>query len=99
MTFATREGTHLAADALAHHYSPRTRALLGKLGSLVCLVPWSLFVLVAGSPMVWRSLRQLEGFPETYNPGYFMVKLSGWLLALLVLLQALLDIARRPTVK
>src|SRR6516225_10185720 len=56
---------------------------------------WSLFVLVAGAPMVWRSIGELEAFPETYTSGYFIIKTSAWLLALLVLAQALLDIARR----
>jgi hypothetical protein len=39
---------------------------------------------------------QLERFPETYNPGYFIIRTSIWLLALLVLLQALLEAVRPP---
>ena len=66
-----------------------------RAAALLCLVPWSLFVLVAGAPMVWRSIGELEAFPETYTSGYFIIKTSAWLLALLVLAQALLDIARR----
>jgi TRAP-type mannitol/chloroaromatic compound transport system permease small subunit len=94
LTFATRERTHLAADTLAQAYSPRTRALIGKAGALLCVVPWSLFVLVAGAPMALRSMAQLEAFPETYDPLYFIVKASTMLLALLALAQAVLDAAR-----
>ncbi len=57
-------------------------------------MPWSLFVLIAGAPLVWRSVRQLEAFPETYSAGYFIIKVSALLLALLVLAQALLDMTR-----
>src|SRR5689334_2812055 len=47
-TAATRAHTHLAADAVARHYSEKTRALIWRLGVLLGLVPWALFVLMAG---------------------------------------------------
>jgi hypothetical protein len=53
-------------------------------------------MLYASWPIVTQSVRQLEAFPETYNPGYFLVKVALAALALLVLLQALVDIAREP---
>jgi TRAP-type C4-dicarboxylate transport system permease small subunit len=95
VTDATRQRTHLAADALARRYPDRVRRGIGRLAALLCVLPWSLFVLVAGAAPVWHSLRQLEQFPDTYNPGYFIVKLAAWLLALLALLQALVDMGRR----
>lgn len=94
LTCATRENAHLAADALAQRYAIRTRRRIGKAAALACLLPWSLFILVAGGPAVWASIVTLEAFPETYDPGYFIVKASAWLLALLVLIQALIDAAR-----
>jgi TRAP-type mannitol/chloroaromatic compound transport system permease small subunit len=94
MTEATRARTHLAAASLAERYLPRTRGIILKTGMLVCVAPWSVFVLVAGAPDVWRSLRSLEAFPETYNPGYFLVKASALLLAFLLLAQALLEVLR-----
>jgi len=91
ITYASRQRTHLAADALAHHYSPVTRV-----GALCILVPWSAFTLYASWPIVAQSVRDLEQFPETFNPGYFVIKLALIAMALLVLLQALLDVCRRP---
>jgi hypothetical protein len=44
--------------------------------------------------MVVQSVRQLESFPETYDPGYFIVKIALLLLALLILLQVILDAIR-----
>ena len=70
-----------------------------RIGGALCLLPWALYLLATATPMAWRSLRAAESFPETYNPGYFMVKLALWLLALLLALQAVAELAgawRRP---
>ncbi|MGB9369210.1 MAG: TRAP transporter small permease subunit [Xanthobacteraceae bacterium] len=93
-TAATRAGTHLAADAFARRYSERTRAFLTRFGALLALLPWSLFVIIGGANLVMWSVRSLEAFPDTYNPGYFIIKLALWLLAGLILLQAIIDIVR-----
>lgn len=95
VTYATRERTHLAAGALAEHYAPALRDRIGRIGGALCLLPWSLFLLITTAPMVWRSIRGLERFPETYNPGYFIIKASLCLLALLMLAQAAIDLATR----
>ena len=98
ITYATRMSTHLAANSLARRYSPATQMRLQRLAALFVLLPWSAFVLWTVAPMVWQSVAQLERFPETFNPGYFIVKTAVGLLALLVLAQALLSaLARRPT--
>ena len=94
LTAATRAGTHLAADALARSYSTRTRILVVRLGALLGLLPWALFMLIAGRKIVFWSVMQLELFPDTFNPGYFLIKIAMALMALLVIAQAILDIAR-----
>lgn len=94
ITAATRAGTHLAADALAHRYSPGARRILRKAGAVAGLVPWAVFVLIASKPSVLSSITVLEAFPDTANPGYFIIKLAVWIMALMVLAQALVDIAR-----
>jgi TRAP-type mannitol/chloroaromatic compound transport system permease small subunit len=94
LTAATRAGTHLAADALARSYSTQTRILIVRLGALLGLLPWALFMLIAGRKIVFWSVMQLELFPDTSNPGYFLIKIAMALMALLVIAQAILDIAR-----
>lgn len=94
LTFATRERTHLAADAFAHRYSPETRRRIAGIGGFLCVAPWSLFILVVSAPAVWQSIHGLEAFPETYDPGYFIIKAATWLLALLALAQAMLGVRR-----
>ena len=95
VTQATRSRVHLAADALAAEYRARTRERLARFASLFVLAPWSLFLLVSAWPGTLQSVLQLEGFPETYNAGYFLIKLALLLLAALVLAQAIVDVCRR----
>jgi TRAP-type C4-dicarboxylate transport system permease small subunit len=92
VTAATREGSHLAADALSRRYPPAWRGRLARIASLVVLVPTALFILFAGAPTAWNSTAQLERFAETLDPGYFLVRIAALLLALLVLAQAVIDI-------
>lgn len=94
VTAATRAGTQLAADLLAQRYSARTRRRLKQLGAAAGLLPWALFVLVAGRTTVLSSLRDLESFQDSGNPGYFLVKLALWVMAALILGQSLVDIFR-----
>jgi len=89
---ATRQRAHIAVDAFAHRFSARTRSRLARAGALLVLVPWCVYVLYAAGPLVWISVRHAEAFGETLNPGYFVIKLAVALLAVLVLLQALLEI-------
>jgi TRAP-type mannitol/chloroaromatic compound transport system permease small subunit len=92
-TAATRAHTHLAADTVARLYSERTRARLARAGALIGLVPWALFVILGGANLVLSSLSVLEKFADTSNPGYFLIKFAVWVLAGLILCQAIIDIA------
>ncbi len=88
---ATRHGVHLRTGVFARRYGARTRQRIARAGAVLVLLPWGLAVLWLGAPVLWQSLRQLEGFPESMNPGYFVIKLAVGLLALLTVLQALLE--------
>lgn len=94
VTAATRAGTHLCADALAQRYSPRARQWLRRICAAVGIVPWALFIVYASRNFVLPSLLGLEAFADTANPGYFIIKLALWLMVLLVVAQAMLDIFR-----
>jgi TRAP-type mannitol/chloroaromatic compound transport system permease small subunit len=93
-TAATRAHTHLAADALARRYSDGARTWIARLGALLGLLPWALFVMIGGAKLVVSSLGVLEVFPDTYNPGYFVIKLAIWLLSGLILAQIVIDLSR-----
>ena len=91
ITAATRSHSHLAADLAAHRYPQRVRTLLLRAASLLVAAPAAAFVLASSAAATWQSILQLERFPETLDPGYFLVRLAAFALAALVLAQALLD--------
>ena len=94
VTAATRAGTHLAVDLLARHYSPATRRRLGQIGAALGLLPWAIFILVASRTAVVSSVRGLESFQDSGNPGYFVIKIALWVMAVVILGQALVDLLR-----
>ncbi len=94
VTAATRAHTHLSTDVIARHYSPRTRDRLARTVALIGVLPWALFVIIAGRSIVMSSVLARETFPDTTNPGYFLVKLALWLLAALMLAQGLIDLLK-----
>jgi TRAP-type mannitol/chloroaromatic compound transport system permease small subunit len=94
VTAATRGHAHLAADALARRYSVLARARLALVAAFAIQVPWALFVLWSAWPIVTQSFRQLEAFPDTFNPGYFLLKGAVALLAVAVALQAVVGAAQ-----
>ena len=96
ITAATRHRSHLAVDAFAHRIAPRWRAIIARASALLVLAPWAALVLFAGAVPAWQSIAELEGFPETMNPGYFLIRVAAVLLPLLVLAQALLDLFAPP---
>jgi len=95
VTFATREHAHLAVDAIAHDYPVRVRGAIARWGALLCVAPWALFMLWTSWPTAQRSALLLEEFADTENAGYFLIKVAAVLLALLALVQALLDLRKR----
>lgn len=95
VTAATRARTHLAADMLARNYQPRTRLWLARAGALLGLIPWAVLVIITAKPAVIQSVSVLERFADTSNPFYFVIRLSVWIMAGFVFLQALLDLSHR----
>jgi TRAP-type mannitol/chloroaromatic compound transport system permease small subunit len=94
VTAATRANMHLATDVVARRYSARARDRLSRIGILLGLLPWAVFVMLASVRIVRNSVSGFEAFPDTANPGYFIIKLALWILAGLVLLQGLSDVLR-----
>jgi TRAP-type C4-dicarboxylate transport system permease small subunit len=93
VTAASREGLHLAAGhAPDEHGQPPQRWRAWAL--LACTAPWALFLLWTSAPSVWQSVRQFEHFGETFNPGYFIIKLALWLLLVLIPGEAFWSAAR-----
>ena len=94
ITAATRAKAHLAADTVSRNYSDATRQRLARAGVLFGLIPWSIIVLVTSWNIVRDSTLLLERFPDTGNPGYFIIKLALLLLALLILIEGVIGLFR-----
>ena len=88
VTAASSAGVHLAA----HRPTAARASRLRVLALCACVLPWAAFVLWSAAPGVLASLAQWEKFPETLNPGFFLVKVAAWLLALLALVHALAQV-------
>jgi hypothetical protein len=64
------------------------------MGAALGLLPWAAFVLIASRPAVFSSVRVHESFQDSGNPGYFLIKIALWVMALAVIGQALVDTFR-----
>lgn len=95
ITAASHANAHLAADhhlVLPLRHPPRWQ----RYALLLCIAPWALLILWTSSAQVWESIVQLERFSETGNPGLFVVKFAGWLMALLALACLAFNVVRKP---
>ena len=90
---ATAQRKHMAAGSLAARYPAGWRRRLARFGEAICVLPWALFVVISGAAFTWRSVVGLEAFPDTFDPLDFVIRLAAWMLALLVALQAVVDLA------
>ena len=93
---ATRQHAHMAAGLFVARYPLRWRQRIARFGEALCVLPWAIFVLATGAVPTWQSVVGLEAFPDTFNPLYFVIRAGAWLLALLMALQAIIDLAGDP---
>jgi len=70
------------------------RRAIRQLGAPLAVLPWALYAVWHGAPMVLRPLLGLARFPDTDNAGYFKVKVALQVLAGLMALQSLADLWR-----
>ena len=92
LSWVSVRGAHLAA-----HPEALGRSRWRRFGAALAPLPWCASVLVTSTVPTWNSVRAAELFPESYTPGYFVVKLALVLLAALLAWQRLreLDVAAR----
>jgi TRAP-type C4-dicarboxylate transport system permease small subunit len=95
---ATRAGTHLTASSAAHRYGPRTQQALRIASNVAAVLPWLVFISWSATPMILSSVKNVERFQDSLNPGYFVVKLALWLLAVTLLIATILNCRSRPAV-
>ncbi len=91
---ATRAHRHIATTVVVERLGPSIRLWLERLGIVIGLLPWLVFVGWAAVPILRQSIAFREHFPDTGNPGYFILRSALGLMLAMVLLQALIDLSR-----
>jgi TRAP-type mannitol/chloroaromatic compound transport system permease small subunit len=95
ITAATRADAHLGKTDTSDKTLSARNTRWFRLTLFACVAPWSLFVLYAYAPQILSSIASLEHFSETGNPGYFLVKVAAWLLALFTFFEAVVGMFRK----
>lgn len=94
IALAMRARAHVRVDLLTQAWSERRRALVELICTTLFVLPWMAAIAWFGWPIVRRGFAVVERFPETFSPGYFLLKGLILALAALVALQAFADMAR-----
>ena len=95
ITAASHANAHLAAG---HQSASLADSAPGwkRYALLLCIAPWALLIVWTSSAQVWESIMYQERFSETGNPGLFVIKFAGWLMALLALAHSAFLALRKP---
>lgn len=94
ISHAQRRGAHLVARPDIPLSGAGRLARWRRIGAPLCVLPWAVFLVASAAAPVGRSVRALELFPDSFNPGYFMIKVALMLMGLLMGAQAALDLVR-----
>ena len=93
ITAASQSNAHLTAS---HQTESTGNAPPWKrYALLLCIAPWAFLILWTSAAQMWESILNLERFSETGNPGFFVIKLAAWLMALLALVYAVVAVMRK----
>jgi TRAP-type mannitol/chloroaromatic compound transport system permease small subunit len=93
--FALKHNAHVRVDLFYSRMTPRLRAAVDLLGHLLFLIPVSVAIIVFSHTYVLNAWRILERSPEVGGlPAVFLLKSLIPLMAALLLLQGVAEIAR-----
>lgn len=93
-----RSGGHVRVDIFYAHASPRARALIDLLGTLLLLIPFAVALLWLSLPFAARSWAILERSPEASGlPLVFVLKTLLPVFALMLALQGIAQAIRSAT--
>ena len=94
-SWAMQQEAHVRVDIFYSRFSKKTKAWVDLLGSLLLLLPVMLFVAWISWEYVSESWNVLEGSREAGGlPGVFLLKSLILVLAIMLILQALVQIVR-----
>ncbi len=95
IAYTLKENGHVRVDILHNRRSERERRFLNLFGHVVFLLPVAALIFATSIPYVASSWRVFEGSPEVGGlPGVFLVKTLIPMMAALLFLQGLSEIAK-----
>ena len=94
VAYAWRWDRQVRVDLFRARMSPRTRAEIELVGTLLLLLPWLVIVAVDAVPTVIQAFSIAERFPESGTPGFFVMKSLLLAFVATMALQALAVVAR-----
>lgn len=93
--YTLRHDGHVRVDILYRRMGPRGRAMVNLLGTLLLLIPVSLYIMGESWPYVASSWEVLEGSREAGGlPGVFLLKTLMLVMPGLLVLQGIADALR-----
>ena len=96
--FALQRDAHVRVDIFYRNFSPRTRAWVNSLGTLIFLMPFCIFTLLISWEFFMQSWRIAESSAEPGGiPAVFLLKLLIPLMSMTLFLQGLAELLRNLT--
>jgi TRAP-type mannitol/chloroaromatic compound transport system permease small subunit len=92
--YAMRWDQHVRVDVFHRWMSPRARAVVELVGTVLFLWPWLVMFGWYSWPVVIESWSELEAYPDTWTPGYFLLQTNLVVFDALVGLQSIAIVIR-----
>ena len=90
ISICLKDDKHVRIDVISNKLDDKLKRVIEKLGLVLLIIPFCIFVIYESSPMILRSWDMLEGSSEPGGlPFTYLLKTSIYIFALLILLQAL----------
>lgn len=92
--YAMRWDQHVRVDVFYRRMSPRARAAVEFVFTVLFLWPWLALFGWYSWPIVFQSWRDLEAHPDTWTPGFFLLQTNLVVFDTLVGLQSISVVVR-----
>ena len=90
ISICLKDNSHVRIDIFSNNLDRKTRDLIDKVGFILLIIPFCIFVMYESTSMIGRSWAMLEGSSEPGGlPIVYILKSSIYIFSLLVLLQTI----------
>ena len=96
--YALRHDAHVRVDVLYGQLSPRARAWIDLLGTILFLIPFSIFMLLVSYPSVLASWRIREVSPDPGGLPRYPIKTVVLIAFVLLLLQGISELLKQVAI-